>query len=156
MTCFCLRMVRGTSHGTSGSGVSSGVDVSLLSALRDLAAGRGVKRGRHELRDGDQDRSDLFLEALRLEGFEPTRVRDVEVAVGERVPAFLVREGRADFGWVLREKFTARRSRQLFGSVVRNAKGDWEIQLGSGSSETVYVQPGGRMATDPDRPSPLG
>ncbi len=127
-----------------------------LTALRDLAAGRGVKRGRHELRVDDEDRTGLFLEALRLEGFEPARVRDVEVALGERVPAFLVREGRADFGWVFREKFTAERSRQIFGSVVRNARGEWEIQLGPGSGETVYVQLSGRMTTDPDRPSSLG
>ena len=75
---------------------------------------------------------------------------------GERVPAFLVRDGRADFGWVFWEKSTPERSRKLFGSVVRNAKGDWEIQLGTGSREPVHVQPGGRMATDPDRPSSLG
>ena len=127
-----------------------------LTALRDLAAGRGVKRGRHVLRIGEEDLGELFLEALRLEGFEPARVREVDVALGERVPAFLVREGRADFGWVFREKFTAERSRKLFGSVVRNARGDWEIQLGPGSDETVYVQLSGRMTTDPDRPSSLG
>ena len=84
--------------------VSSAVSAALLSALRDLAAGRGVKRGRHELRVADEDRSGLFLEALRLEGFVPARVRDVEVGLGERMPAFLVREGRADFGWVFVEK----------------------------------------------------
>jgi hypothetical protein len=136
--------------------VSSAVSAALLSALRDLAAGRGVKRGRHELRVADEDRSGLFLEALRLEGFVPARVRDVEVGLGERMPAFLVREGRADFGWVFVEKFTAERSRRLFGSAVRNAKGDWDVQLGSGSKETIHVQPAGRMATDPDRPSSLG
>jgi hypothetical protein len=128
----------------------------LLSAFRDLAAGRGVKRGRHELRVDGEDRSALFLEALRLEGFEPLRVRDVGIALGERVPAFLVRDGRADFGWVFWEKFTADRSRELFGSVVRNAKGDWEIQLGTGSPELVYVNLAARMAIDPDRPSSLG
>jgi hypothetical protein len=132
------------------------VAANLLAALRDLAAGRGVKRGRHELRIGDEDRSGLFLEALRIEGFEPMRVRDVEAPLGERVPAFLVREGRADFGWVFQEKFTPTRARQLFGSVVRNAKGDWEIQLGPASPEVIYVQLVGRMATDPDRPSSLG
>jgi hypothetical protein len=115
-----------------------------------------VKRGRHELTMDGQDVSDLFLEALRLEGFEPTRVRDVDVAVGERVPAFLLREGRADFGWVFWEKFTPDRSRKLFGSVVRNQKGDWEIQLGAGSRERVYVRHAGRMKTDMDRPSSLG
>jgi hypothetical protein len=115
-----------------------------------------VKRGRHELRVDGEDLSGLFLEALRLEGFEPAAVRDVDVSLGERVPAFLVREGRADFGWVFREKFTAERSRRLFGSIVRNAKGDWDIQLGDGSREPVHVCLAGRMATDPDRPSSLG
>jgi hypothetical protein len=128
----------------------------LLSAFRDLAGGRDVKRGRHDLRVDGVDQTSLFLDALRLEGFEPARVRDVEVALGERVPAFLVREGRADFGWVFWEKFTPERSRKLFGSVVRNDKGDWEIQLGSGSREPVHVKPSARVRVDPDRPSSLG
>jgi hypothetical protein len=128
----------------------------LLQAFRDLAAGRGVKRGRHDLHVDGEDLSGLFLEALRIEGFEPARVRDVDVSPGERVPAFLVRDGRADFGWVFWEKFTEERSRKLFGSVVRNARGDWEIQLGTGSRESVHVQPAGRMTTDPERPSSLG
>jgi len=131
-------------------------EADVLSAFRDLAAGRGVKRGRHALRVSTRDRSELFLEALRLEGFKRALVRDVEVALGERVPAFLVREGRTDFGWVFWEKFTGERSRKLFGSVVRNAKGDWEIQLGTGSSEAVHVNLGARVAVDPDRPSSLG
>jgi hypothetical protein len=130
-------------------------EASLLAAFRDLAAGRGVKRGPHDLRVDGEDRSGPFAEALRLEGFEAARVRDVAIAIGERVPAFLVREGRADFGWVFWEKFTAERSRKLFGSVVRNAKGDWEIQLGTGSREVIYVNLGARVAVDPDRPSSL-
>ena len=133
----------------------SPVESTPLSALRDLAAGRGVKRGRHELRVDGEDHRALFLEALRLEGFEPVRVRDVDVSPGERVPAFLVRGDRADFGWVFWEKFTDRRSRKLFGSVVRNAKGDWEIQLGAGSREEVHVRHAGRMKMDSDRPSSL-
>jgi hypothetical protein len=128
----------------------------LLAAFRDLAAGRGVKRGRHALHVDAEDHSALFLEALRLEGFESLRVRQVEVARGERVPAFLVREGYADFGWVFWEKFTADRWRKLFGSVVRNAKGDWAIQLGTGSPEPVHVNLAGRVSVDPDRPSSLG
>jgi hypothetical protein len=127
-----------------------------LSALRDLAAGRGVRRARHDLRVDDESHRTLFLEALRLEGFEPARVRDVDVEPGMRVPAFLVRGDRADFGWVFWEKFTDRRSRKLFGSVVRNAKGDWEIQLGPGSHERVYARLAGRMKVDSERPSPLG
>ncbi len=127
-----------------------------LAAFRDLAAGRGVKRGRHALQVDDEDHGGLFLEALRLEGFEPLRVRDVEIARGERVPAFLLREGHADFGWVFWEKFTAERWRKLFGSVVRNAKGDWAFQLGIGSRKPIYVNVALRVPTDPDRPSSLG
>jgi hypothetical protein len=127
-----------------------------LSALRDLAAGRGVKRGRHTLRVDGEDVSSDFLEALRLEGFVPIRVRDVDVALGERVPAFLVRGDRADFGWVFFEKFTERRSRKLFGSVVRNARGDWDIQLGRGSPEPIHARIAERRTMDPDRPSSLG
>ncbi len=115
-----------------------------------------MKRGRHELRVDGEDLSGLFLEALRLEGFEPAVVRDVDVSLGERVPGFLVRGGRADFGWVFWEKFTAERSRKLFGSVARNAKGDWDAQLGAGSRETIHVSLAGRTATDPDRPSSFG
>jgi ABC-type nitrate/sulfonate/bicarbonate transport system substrate-binding protein len=132
------------------------MESTTLSALRDLAAGRGVKRGRHDLSVDGEDHHALFLEALRLEGFEPARVRDVDVEPGERVPAFLVRGDRTDFGWVFWEKFTDRRSRKLFGSVVRNEKGDWEIQLGAGSREEVYARLEGRMDMDPDRPSSLG
>jgi hypothetical protein len=132
------------------------MESTTLSALRDLAAGRGVKRGRHALTvDGEEHRG-VFLEALRLEGFEAVRVRDVDVDPGERVPAFLVRGDHADFGWVFWEKFTDRRSRKLFGSVVRDEKGDWKIQLGAGSRECVFARVAGRMKVDSDRPSSLG
>lgn len=128
----------------------------LLSAFRDLAAGRGVKRGHHGLRIDGEHHSGLFLEALQLEGFEPLLVREVDVARGERVPAFLVREGHADFGWVFWEKFSEGRARKLFGSTVRNAKGDWEIQLGEGSPRRIHVCLAAKAVVDPERPSSLG
>jgi hypothetical protein len=128
----------------------------LFSAFRDLAAGRGVRRGRHDLRVEGRDRSALFEEALKLEGFEPVRVRDARVEMGEKVPAFLVNEGSADFGWVFWEKFSEGRARKLFGSTVRNAKGDWEIQLGEGSPRLVHVCLAAKAAVDPEHPSSLG
>jgi len=128
----------------------------LFSAFRDLAAGRGVRRGRHSLRLEGRDRSALFEEALRLEGFEPVRVRDARVEMGEKAPAFLVNEGSADFGWVFWEKFSQGRARKLFGSTVRNAKGDWEIQLGEGSRRRIHVCLGAKTVVDPERPSSLG
>lgn len=124
----------------------------LLLAFRDLAAGRGVKRGRHSLVVDGTDRTDLFFQALAEERFEPTTVRSASVAPGEKAPAFLVRDGKADFGWVFWEKFTASRLRKLFGSVVRNAKGDWAIQIGVGNSQVIYVNVKRRASTDLDHP----
>jgi len=131
-------------------------ETELRAAFRDLAAGRGVRRGRHALCHDGRDHSRLFLEALRAEGFEERRVADVPLDPDQRVPAFRVREGVADFGWVFWEKFDERRRRKLFGSVVRGAKGDWEIQIGTGSREAVFVDLAGRVRADPDRPSSLG
>ena len=128
----------------------------LFAAFRDLAAGRGVRRGRHDLRLEGRDRSALFEKALRLEGFEPLRVRDARVEMGEKAPAFLVDEGSADFGWVFWEKFSEGRARKLFGSTVRNAKGDWEIQLGEGSPRQIHVCLAAKAVVDPERPSSLG
>lgn len=127
-----------------------------LAALRDLVAGRGVRRGRHSLQWGGRDVTDLFLQALALEGFAASRVRDVELELGEKAPAFLVRNSVAEFGWVFWEKYTAERRRKLFGSVVHDAKGDWAVQLGAGSQQLVYVHAGARSAVDPDRPSSWG
>ncbi len=128
----------------------------LFSAFRDLAGGRGVRRGRHDLRVGGRDCSALFEEALELEGFEPVRVRDARVEMGEKAPAFLVSGASADFGWVFWEKFSQGRARKLFGSTVRNAKGDWEIQLGEGSRRQIHVCLAAKALVDPDRPSSLG
>jgi len=128
----------------------------LFAAFRDLAAGRGVRRGRHDLWVEGQDRTAVFEQALALEGFDPARVRDVPIAMGERAPAFLLNEGSADFGWVFWEKFSEGRARKLFGSSVRNAKGDWEIQLGEGSRRRIHVCLAAKSVVDPERPSSLG
>jgi hypothetical protein len=131
-------------------------EAELASAFRDLASGRGVKRGRHSLVVDGHDRTDLFLRALADEGYTSQGIRDAPVELGERVPAFLVRDGVADFGWVFWEKFREGRARKLFGSVHRNAKGDWEIQLGAASSERVFVCLADKTPVDSDRPSSLG
>lgn len=128
----------------------------ILLAFRDLAAGRGVRRGRHDLIIDGRDLSALFRRALEQEGFQAMSVRDAPVEPGEKAPAFRVREGRADFGWVFWEKFREGRARKLFGSVVRNAKGDWEVQIGVGSAETIYLDPRARVPVDSDRPPDVG
>jgi hypothetical protein len=55
------------------------------------------------------------------------------------VPAFAIRNSKAYFGWVFIERFTEEKSRKLFGSLARNKKGDWLIQISQKSSELIYV-----------------
>lgn len=122
--------------------------------MRDVAAGRGVKRADHALTDeSGADRSAHFIDALRAEGYAATTVADREVALGERVPAWLVADGMARFGWIFWERFTAERARKLWGTVHKNAKGDWDRTLGARSRTTLYANPAARERVDPDNPS---
>jgi hypothetical protein len=118
-------------------------------ALDDLILGRGVKRGRHELPPGAFP---LFRERLVACGFAPTVVAAVGIEVGVRVPAWLLRPPIADFGTVFWEVFTAVKRRKLFGSEVRNRKGDWEIQLSPGSETTIWVNDSLAESYDASRP----
>ena len=81
-----------------------------------------------------------------------TTVGAVEIEVGVRVPAWLLRPGVADFGTVFWEIFTDRVRRKLYGSEVRNAKGDWEVQIPPSSALRIWA--GLRLAEtyDPSRP----
>ena len=107
-----------------------------VSALDDLVLGRGVRRGRHLLGTALVP---LFLERLGALGFVPLPVGEIDVPVGVRVPAWLVRGEVADFGTVFWEVFHDRLKRKLFGSEVRNAKGDWEIVLPAAAREPVFA-----------------
>ncbi len=118
-------------------------------ALDDLILGRGVKRGRHELPPAAFP---LFRERLVACGFVPTVVAVVEIEIGVRVPAWLLRPPLADFGTVFWEIFTPRKRRKLFGSEVRNRKGDWEIQLSPGSEVTIWVNDSLAERYDASRP----
>lgn len=120
-------------------------------ALDDLALGRGVRRGRHEI-PGELD--GLLRERLAALGFAETTVGAVEVPVGVRVPAWLVSPGLADFGWVFWELFTEASRRKLFGSEVRNAKGDWEVQIPPSSPRRIWA--GRHLAEAYDASRPVG
>ncbi|HUM00814.1 MAG TPA: hypothetical protein VL084_00890 [Thermoanaerobaculia bacterium] len=119
------------------------------SALDDLILGRGVKRGRHEL---PPEVFPLFRERLVACGFVPTVVGAVEIEVGVRVPAWLLHPPLADFGTVFWEIFTPIKRRKLFGSVIRNRKGDWAIQLAPGSEQTIWVSDALAEHYDASRP----
>ncbi len=119
------------------------------SALDDLILGRGVKRGRHLL---PPEALPLFRERLVACGFAPTLVAAIEIEVGVRVPAWLLRPPFADFGTVFWEVFTPAKRRKLWASEVRNRKGDWEIQLSPGSEVPIWANDALAESYDASRP----
>lgn len=72
---------------------------------------------------------------------------------GERVPAFCIMDGKAHFGWVFWEVFSSDRKRKLFGSCMKNTKGDWAIMLAR--TAMVYACVDRKELMDIDRPSSL-
>ena len=120
-------------------------------AVDDLILWRGVRRGRHVLPPGLET---LFLARLAALGFVETTVDAVAIEVGVRVPAWLVRPATVDFGTVFWELFTDRVRRKLWGSEVRDPKGDWEIQIPTSSAHRVWAAL--RLAERYDASRPVG
>jgi hypothetical protein len=125
----------------------------LHGLFTDIIEGRTVKRARHELVWEKRVVTLEFVEALRAHGYLSTTVASVEVNPGERVPAFFIQDRTAWFGWVFWEKFSQLKLRKLFGSVVRNEKGDWAIQVPSQRGSVIYANPALRTEMDIDNPS---
>lgn len=120
-----------------------------VAALDDLILGRGVRRGRHEL---PAEAVGMFQIRLKALGFAPTTVGAVDIDVGVRVPAWYLRAPFVDFGMVFWEVFTPRAKRKLFGSEVRNEKGDWDIQLYPASKEVIWANRDLAESYDATRP----
>jgi hypothetical protein len=122
-------------------------------AFSDIIDGRNVKRSRHNLQWGTRDYTVAFVRALQLHGYSPVIVRDIHVAPGERVPAFCIDNATAFFGWVFWEKFSPVRMRKLFGSVIRNEKGDWAVQIPEHRDTIIYANRTLIGVMDIDHPS---
>ncbi len=128
---------------------------SLDEILEDIALGRGVKRYVHELIfDGDVV-TRRFIDALTRTGYSRTYVADVDLHPGQRIPAFLIRENTAYFGWIFYEKYSDRKYRKLWGSVFKNHKGDWAMQISPRKNVPIYAASGRACGADPDHPSSL-
>jgi len=124
----------------------------LRDALTDIVTGRGAKRAKHDLVLNGKPVVDEFIRCLEENGFHKTTVGEVSVDVGERVPAFFVKDTVAYFGWVFWEKFTDTKSRKLWGSVVRNEKGDWAIQIPPTKPTPIYADETQKIDMDADKP----
>ncbi len=137
------------------SNVRSNLDRKLREAFREIIDGKTVTRSRHDLVFGGIDVSNVFIEELDRKGFLPVTVAEVDIEPGTRVPAFVIEETAAWFGWIFWEKFSEKHSRKLFGSIVRNAKGDWQIQIPAGSVRKVFCNRSRVFTMDIDWPFEL-
>ena len=124
----------------------------LREALAEIVGGRSVKRSVHDLAHDGRDLTPEFRDELARQGFFPLRVSEVAVDPGERVPAFYIVGKIAYFGWVFWEQFTSWKIRKLWGSVVKDARGDWKIQLPDGGRAVVYANNSLKIEMDIDRP----
>ncbi|MCS7229566.1 MAG: hypothetical protein RMJ81_05195 [Candidatus Kryptonium sp.] len=94
------------------------------------------------------DLTDIFIRKLESLNFVPKKVKDVEVEPGFRVPAFYIKDYEAIFGWVFWEIFTQTKKRKLFGSAIKDQRGDWKIQITEEKDEFVYVNENKKIEID--------
>ncbi len=128
-------------------------EAGLRGVLQDIIKGQIVKRSRHELVWETRDVSLEFIDVLTTEGYSATVVERVNIKPGERVPAFYLDGSTAYFGWVFWEKFSQLKLRKLFGSVVRNAKGDWAVQIPEKRRTIIYTNTALVSEMDIENPS---
>jgi len=129
--------------------------IQLQSVFSDIIEGKNVKRSKHELIFDNTIVTDVFIDSLHRHHFLPMTVGSITVKPSERIPAFIIEHHTAYFGWVFWEKFSQLRLRKLFGTVIRNTKGDWLITLPSNSTKLIYADTSQIFEMDIDRPFEL-
>lgn len=127
--------------------------VPLEAAFSDFITGQGVERVKLELTIEGRSVVREFLAALETHKFLAATVAGTLVQPGERIPAFFIKDSTAFFGWVFWEKFTKMKLRKLWGSSLRNKKGDWAIQIPSNKPTTIYANLLLKTEMDLDHPA---
>jgi hypothetical protein len=106
--------------------------------LEDVISGK-FNVPKIELLYEGKDLVEIFVKKLIDLNFQPKKVNEVNVEIGFRVPAFYIKNKTAYFGWVFWEIFTETKKRKLFGSAIKNQRGDWEIEITDKSDEVIFV-----------------
>jgi hypothetical protein len=106
--------------------------------LEDVISGR-FNVPKIELLYEGKDLVEIFVKKLIDLNFQPKKINEVNVEIGFRVPAFYIKDKTAYFGWVFWEIFTEMKKRKLFGSAIKNQRGDWEIEITDKSDEVIFV-----------------
>ena len=117
-------------------------------AFNDIILGNGVKRAVHDLIFDNIDYSYLFINCLNQNNFLPVPLKNIELEIGIRYPGFYIINSIAYFGYLFWEVFSAARKRKIWGSVIRNKKGDWKYILPGNSSKIVYLNKDKAQAID--------
>ncbi len=107
--------------------------------FNDIIIGNGVKRSVHKLVYNKTDYSELFINCLQHNSFLPTTLKNIELEIGMRYPGFYIINSVAYFGHLFWEVFSNTKKRKIWGSVIRNNKGDWEYILPGNSSKIIYI-----------------
>jgi hypothetical protein len=82
-------------------------------------------------------------------------VGESSIEPSPQVPVFIIGQTTAYSGRVFWEKFSQLRLRKLFGTVIRNTKGDWLTQPPSNSTNLMYADTSQIFEMDIDRPFEL-
>ena len=127
-------------------------EAKVREALRSIIEGKEVKRIKHDLVYEGRDLTALFIDELEQNGYYPVTVEAVKAKPGERVPAFFVSDGTAYFGWVFWEQFTSWKIRKLWGSIVKDHRGDWDIQIPATRKTIIYANESITIEMDIDHP----
>ncbi|HUL44176.1 MAG TPA: hypothetical protein VLY03_07460 [Bacteroidota bacterium] len=127
----------------------------LHEVFRSIIEGKIVKRIKVDLISEGKNLQPLFIEELERAGYRFLTVREVRVEPGERVPAFYLTDGNAYFGWIFWEQFTTWKLRKLWGSVIRNSRGDWDIQIPVTKDVRIYANESLKLEMDIDIPSDI-
>lgn len=128
------------------------IDNEIIQALDEIILGRIVKRSKHELIWEEQNIREEFIQRLLYNHFEYKKIKDVDVPIGFRCPAFLLREQWAYFGWVKWMKYDEGIYWKYFASEVRRPSGSPVIIFTSDDIKEVYVNDTSHEEHDPDLP----
>ncbi|MBL7994511.1 hypothetical protein JNM05_03990 [bacterium] len=128
------------------------IDNDIIQALDEIILGRIVKRSKHELTWDDKNIREEFIQRLLHNHFEFKKVKNVDVPIGFRCPAFLLREQWAYFGWVKWMKYDEGIYWKYFASEVRRPSGSPVIIITSDDIKEIYVNDLSHEEHDPDLP----
>ena len=104
----------------------------------DIILGK-VKRSVHHLIYKNRDYTSLFISCLKKKSYTPVLLKSVEIDIGVRIPGFYLDNSTAFFGYLFWEVFHDKHKRKIWGSIIRNEKGDWKYLLSGNSSKKVYL-----------------